>query len=189
MQMSPECRQQITESSEGLRLVAYRDCVGVWTIGYGHTSKAGAPKVYPRQIISANDADQILSRDLSTFEQGVESMLGSTKGVKQHEFDALVDLAYNIGLGALRSSSLLRAYRYGNKALAAEKFMDWTRGGGKILPGLVTRRRKDQAWFVDGRLGARTTTQFLDNVEEMAHKLNHPDGWMERLDNWLSIGD
>lgn len=189
MKMSDECRHQVTEPSEGLRLTAYRDIVGVWTIGYGHTSRAGLPKVYSGLTISAAAADEILSRDLGTFERGVEKMLIDIRGVKQHEFDALVDLGFNIGLGALRSSSLLRAYRSGNKALAAAKFMDWTRAGGKVVGGLVTRRRKDQAWFVDGRLGARTTTQFLDFVEEMPHKLNHPDGWMDRIDNWLSIGD
>ena len=188
MKMSDECRHQVTEPSEGLRLTAYRDCVGIWTIGYGHTSKAGKPRVFPGQIISNKEADAILAADLNTFETGVSSMLADIKGVKQYEFDALVDLAFNIGLGAFRSSSLLRAYRFGNKAVAADKFMDWVRGGGKVLPGLVTRRKKDRAWFVDGRLGARTTTMFLDIEEEMAHKLNHPDPWMDRLDNWLSIG-
>ena len=189
MKMSAECRQQITEPSEGLRLKAYKDIVGVWTIGYGHTSRAGLPKVYKGLILSAEEADQLLAKDLASIEDDLTNMLSGITGVKQNEFDALCDWGFNVGAGAVRSSSLLRAYRYGNKALAAEKFMDWTRAGGKVVGGLVTRRRKDQAWFVDGRLGARTTTQFLDFVEEMPHKLNHPDGWMDRIDNWLSIGD
>ncbi|MCC2111943.1 MAG: hypothetical protein KDJ16_07910, partial [Hyphomicrobiales bacterium] len=62
--MSVAARRSLTEPSEGKRLVAYRDCVGVWTIGYGHTSRAGAPRVSPGMKITEAQADEILSRDL-----------------------------------------------------------------------------------------------------------------------------
>lgn len=151
--MSEACRRKITEPSEGRRLKAYRDSVGVWTIGYGHTSRAGAPKVAAGMKITETEADEILSRDLGMFERGVSDALRKAKGeVLQHEFDALVDLAFNIGLGAFRSSSLLRAYLAGDKARAAEKFLDWNKAGGRVLPGLVARRKRERAWFLTGRL-------------------------------------
>src|SRR3974390_2237452 len=126
--MSDACRGQIVEPSEGRRLRAYRDCVGVWTIGYGHPSRAGAPAVCAGQTIGEAEADAILSRDLRTFESGVATLLARARPpVAQCEFDALVDLAFNIGLGSLRSSSLLRAYLRGDKGEAARRFMDWNR--------------------------------------------------------------
>lgn len=151
--MSAECRRLVTEPSEGRRLSAYRDCVGVLTIGYGHTSRAGAPQVAPGMKISEAQADDILSRDLRIFEQGVAALLTKAKQpVAPREFDALVDLAFNIGLGALKSSSLLRAYLAGDKALAAQKFMDWNKAGGRVVAGLTARRRLDRAWFLEARL-------------------------------------
>ena len=158
MNISEACRKQIIEPSEGLRLAAYRDAVGVWTIGFGHTSHAGDPVVRPGMKISDIEADGILSRDLRVFEVGLTAALRGVQNVQQREFDALGSLAFNIGLGALRSSSLLAAYRRGDKATAARKFMDWNRAGGRVLPGLTARRAKERAWFVDGRLGSRTTT-------------------------------
>lgn len=179
--MSNGARQQITEPSEGRRLVAYRDVVGVWTIGYGHTSKAGAPVVVPGLTISAQQADDILSADLRAFEKGVAGAIrGAKLPVLQREFDALVDLAFNIGLGAFKSSSLLKAYVAGDKATAARKFGDWNRAGGKVVSGLVARRRREQLWFHDGRLDARSTalalvdTPFID-AEAMPRLVDHAD--------------
>ncbi len=185
MKVSEACRKQIIEPSEGLRLRAYRDSVGVWTIGYGHTSAAGDPVVRPGMVISDVQADQILSRDLVLFEAGVSKLLLGVKTIEQREFDALVSLAFNIGLGNLRSSSLLRAYRAGDKMTAARKFMDWNRAGGRVLPGLTTRRAKERAWFMDGRLGARTTTLLDEGSMVEAHYLDHPDNFVSRAINSL----
>lgn len=150
--MSADCRRYVTEPSEGRWLSAYHDCVGVLTIGYGHTSRAGAPEVVAGMKIAGAEADAILSRDLALFERGVSDLLAKAKGpVAQCEFDALVDLAFNVGLGALKSSSLLRAYLAGDKALAAQKFMDWNKAGGRVVGGLTARRRLDRAWFLTGR--------------------------------------
>ena len=185
MKVSEACRKQIIEPSEGLRLRAYRDSVGVWTIGYGHSSSAGDPVVRPGMVISDVQADQILSRDLVLFEAGVSKLLLGVKNVEQREFDALVSLAFNIGLGNLRSSSLLRAYRAGDKMTSARKFMDWNRAGGRVLPGLTTRRAKERAWFMDGRLGARTTTLLDEGSMVEAHYLDHPDNFVSRAINSL----
>ena len=185
MKVSEACRKQIIEPSEGLRLRAYRDSVGVWTIGYGHTSSAGDPAVRPGMVISDVQADQILSRDLALFESGLSKLLLGVKNVEQREFDALGSISFNIGLGNLRSSSLLRAYRAGDKMTAARKFMDWNRAGGRVLPGLTTRRAKERAWFMDGRLGARTTTLLDEGPMVEAHYLDHPDNFVSRAINSL----
>ena len=187
MSMSAAGRRRIVEPSEGLRLKAYRDCVGVWTIGYGHTSRAGAPRVSPGMKITEAEADEILSRDLRVFEGGVANALAKAKGeVLQREFDALVDLAFNIGLGAFRSSSLLRAYLAGDKAKAAEKFLDWTKAGGRVVPGLVARRKRDRAWFLTGRLpGERLSDRAAAN--EVAHFIDAPDAARARLVNLVQL--
>lgn len=185
--MSAACRRKITEPSEGRRLTAYRDCVGVWTIGYGHTSRAGAPRVSPGMRIGEAEADEILSRDLLVFERGVAAALAGANGeVAQREFDALVDLAFNIGLGAFRSSSLLRAYLAGEKAKAAEKFLDWTKAGGRVVPGLVARRKRDRAWFLTGRLPGE---RFAERAAagEAAHFIDAPDAAHARLVNLVQL--
>ncbi|HMN71806.1 MAG TPA: lysozyme [Rhodoblastus sp.] len=185
--MSAACRRKITEPSEGRRLVAYRDCVGVWTIGYGHTSRAGAPRVTPGMKIAEAEADEILSRDLGLFERGVAEALRKAKGeVLQREFDALVDLAFNIGLGAFRSSSLLRAYLAGDKALAAEKFLDWTKAGGRVVPGLVARRKRDRAWFLTGRLPGERLAESAA-ADAPARFLDPPDAMRARAVNLVQL--
>ena len=186
--MSAACRRQIVEPCEGRRLVAYRDCVGVLTIGYGHTSRAGPPQVTPGMKITQAEADDILSRDLAVFERGVAALIAGAKGgVTQCEFDALVDLAFNVGLGNLKSSSLLRAFRAGDKAGAARKFMDWNKAGGRVIAGLTQRRQRDRAWFLTGRpitgavglidAGASFGRQSSPETTQadMAHALDHPD--------------
>lgn len=182
--MSDAARRQVLEPSEGLRLIAYRDCVGVLTIGYGHTSMAGAPVVREGMKITAAQADEILSRDLGKFERGVVALLTTAKEpVTQHEFDALVDLAFNIGLGALKSSSLLRCYLAGDKAAAARKFMDWNKAGGKVVAGLTARRRREAAWFMDGGLARTTVALMAPEMAAPARVVDHPDNFAAR---WLN---
>lgn len=131
---------------EGEMLAAYQDSVGVWTIGVGHTSAAGAPKVTKGLTITAAQSDEILSRDLRTFEEGV---LAAVKvSLAQHEFDALVSLAFNIGIGAFGKSTLLRKLNAGDRAGAADQFLVWNKAGGKVLKGLVTRRAAERKMFL-----------------------------------------
>jgi lysozyme len=172
MRMSDACRRQIVEPSEGRRLTAYQDCVGVWTIGYGHTSRAGAPAVHPGLTITEAEADAILSRDLRIFEDGVAALLVKARApVAQCEFDALVDLAFNIGLGNLKSSSLLRAYIGGDKTQAADRFMQWNRAGGRVVAGLTARRSRERAWFLTGRLAPQASHA----GPEPARIVDHPE--------------
>lgn len=127
---------------EGLRLAAYRDAVGVLTIGYGHT---GAD-VKPGMRITAEEADRLLTRDLERFERAVESY---AEKIEQHQFDALVSFAYNLGEGSLKGSTLLKLHNAGEYNAAAREFQRWNHAGGRVLAGL-TRRREAEAKVYDG---------------------------------------
>ncbi|AXE28664.1 muraminidase [Chromobacterium phragmitis] len=126
---------------EGLRLQAYQDAVGVWTIGYGHTG----PEVHAGLCVSDEQAEQLLRQDLSRFEQGVASLV--KVALNQNQFDALISFSYNLGLGNLQSSTLLRLLNQGDYQGAAGQFPLWDKAGGKTEPGLQKRRQAEQALF------------------------------------------
>lgn len=138
----------LIEQFEGLRLKAYKDIVGVWTIGYGHTSAAGAPTVTPGLTITSEQADAILARDLAATERKVNELVKVS--LTQNEFDALVSLAYNIGVGNFAKSTLLRLLNQRNYGAAAQQFGRWTKARGKTLKALVTRRKKEATLFMKG---------------------------------------
>jgi lysozyme len=129
MNMSNAARRALIEAFEGLREIAYRDCAGVLTVGYGHTTAIGAPVVVPGLRVSQAQADEILGRDLARVERGVTALLHVDPAPR--EFDALVDFAYNVGLGALRSSSLLRAFNRGDRETTANGFLNWAGCGAR----------------------------------------------------------
>ncbi|OHX13336.1 lysozyme [Chromobacterium sphagni] len=126
---------------EGIRLTAYQDSVGVWTIGYGHT---GAD-VRSGLTISQNQAEQLLRTDLGRFETGVGQLV--TVPLNQNQFDALVSFSYNLGLGNLKSSTLLRLLNNKDYNGAAGQFPLWDKAGGQVLAGLHKRRLAEQALF------------------------------------------
>ena len=144
MEYSAEARQRLTEVCEGLRLVAYPDPGtggAPWTIGYGHT---GAD-VYEGLTCTSEQADTWLLDDVQSAVNAVNVHV--TVAITQHQFDALVDFAFNCGAGNFESSTLLELLNAGNAAGADEQFARWVRGGGHILPGLVKRRALEAAWF------------------------------------------
>jgi lysozyme len=127
----------LIKSSEGLRLTAYVCPAGVLTIGYGST---GA-HVKPGMTITEAEAEALLREDLERFEAGVEATAGEmTPG----QFSALVSFAFNLGLAALKSSTLLRMHKAGDFVGAARQFARWNRADGKALAGL-SRRRESEA--------------------------------------------
>ncbi len=133
---------------EGNKLTAYRDSVNVLTIGVGHTSAAGAPTVTAGMSITPHQSDEILTRDLAKFEAAVN---GAVKVLlAQHEFDALVSLAFNIGGGAFAKSTLVKKLNAGDRAGAANAFLSWDKAGGKTLKGLTIRRQAERAQFLKG---------------------------------------
>lgn len=144
MKTSTIGRSLITEF-EGLRLTAYRCSAGVLTIGVGHTSAAGAPKVSAGMTITRADADAILSRDLATFERAVAAAVKVP--VNQNQFDALVSLAFNIGERAFGRSTLVKRLNAGRFDEAADQFAAWNKVNGKPVAGLTRRRTAEAKLF------------------------------------------
>jgi lysozyme len=138
------------KNEEGLRTKAYRDVVGVLTIGYGHTG----PDVYEGMVLSEDECEVLLRRDVDRFEQGVTGAL--TREAKQWEFDAMVSLAFNVGLGSFnpprgfRGSTVRRMHNAGDRKRAAAAFILWCKAGGKILMPLVYRRAREIVLFMGG---------------------------------------
>jgi lysozyme len=126
---------------EGCVLEAYDDGVGVWTIGYGHTRD-----VRKGDRISEQIAEDLLKLDLSEFENGVSSRVKAH--LNQNQFDALVSFAFNVGLGALGESTLLRVLNEGDYQGASDQFGQWVHGGGQVMDGLVRRREAEKALFL-----------------------------------------
>ncbi len=126
---------------EGCRLEAYKCPAGVTTIGFGHTGD-----VEMGQKITLHQAEAILEYDLHRFEQGVTELAPHANA---NEFSSLVSFSFNLGLHALKMSTLLRFFNAGQKNAAAGEFLKWTRAGGKVLPGLVKRRAAERALFLE----------------------------------------
>jgi lysozyme len=131
----------LTKSFEGLRLAAYQDCGGVWTIGYGHTG----PKVVEGMTISQVTAETLLTDDLEDAVTCVN--LGVTAIISQSQFDAMVDFCFNAGRGSFLQSTLLRKVNLGDSAGAAAQFGSWVHAGGKVVAGLVRRRKAEAELF------------------------------------------
>lgn len=127
---------------EGLRLETYLDVVGVPTIGYGHTGKHATPG----NVITVAQAKRILDEDLDTFEAAVT---GAAQTANQNQFDAMVSLAYNIGVGAFKKSTVLRKHLAGDYQAAARAFGLWNKAGGKVWPGLTRRRNYEAALYLE----------------------------------------
>ena len=133
---------KLLTSFEGCKLHSYKDSVGVWTIGYGHTGH----DVGPHMTIDQVKADSLLENDISRFEVGVSDLLQID--INDNQFSALVCFSYNVGLGALKSSTLLK---YVNDLMfeqAALEFPKWAKAGGKEQPGLLRRRQAEQLLFL-----------------------------------------
>jgi lysozyme len=145
MKMSQEGINALLKKFEGCKLKAYYCPAHVCTIGYGHTSAAGAPAVTDGMTITQKQADEILRQDLVKYETAVYGMV--KQPLTQHQFDVLVDFAYNAGVGALKSSTLLKKINAADFDAVPAELMKWTKGGGKVLPGLVNRRRAEAAWW------------------------------------------
>lgn len=126
---------------EGLRLTAYRCPAGVLTVGYGSTG----PHVKQGMVITEDEAEALLRKDVARFEDGVNHIVGPCT---QGQFDALVSFAFNLGLGALMSSTLLKRHKAGDFAGAAAQFARWVNAGGRRLPGLVSRRKAEAELYL-----------------------------------------
>ena len=163
MKMSQEGINALVKKFEGCKLKAYRCPAGICTIGYGHTSAAGNPLVNDGMTITQEQANTILAADLVKFEQAVEALL--KQPVTQEQFDVLVDFAYNAGVGALRSSTLLKKVNAAQFDDVPAELMKWTKGGGKVLAGLVRRRQAESAWWLSHEMVPMTAAAAAEVAE------------------------
>lgn len=125
---------------EGFREKAYQDVVGVWTIGYGSTGN----HVYSGMVITPEQGEQLLQRDLVRFENWVNDHFPN---LKQNEFDALVSLVFNVG-SLDRQSGLYKALKEKDYPEIIKRWNMYTKAGGRELLGLVRRRLSETCMFV-----------------------------------------
>nr|USU33870.1 lysozyme [Methylobacterium sp. OTU13CASTA1] len=139
MDLSP-IGKAVLVAREGRRLHAYRDSVGIWTIGIGHTSAAGPPLVTPGLALTPAECDAVFDRDVVRFVAAVRAAVPAP--LPQHAFDALVSLCFNIGPAALGRSTLVRRLNAGDAEGAAQAMMLWDRPAA-----LIPRRGAEQDQF------------------------------------------
>jgi lysozyme len=132
----------LIKECESCKLKSYRDIVGIWTIGWGHTGS----EVNPDLIWTQEQADNQLRQDLGRVEDGVSDRL--EVDVNENQFSALVSLAYNIGLRNFNTSGLLKQVNLGNFDIAAERFLLWDKASGREVPGLMRRREQERSLFL-----------------------------------------
>lgn len=156
----------LIELFEGFVPNAYRDKLGynlngnaiydVWTIGYGHTTAAGPPSVYSGQVVTKDEANNILSADLAAVEKEVYDAVDVS--LNENQFSALVSFTFNLGIGNLKSSSLLRRLNSGDYNIGNE-FGKWTLAQGVHLEGLVRRREAEKVlWETPVSSGSTATS-------------------------------
>ena len=123
---------------EGCRLTPYLCSAGVWTCGWGSTGF----DVFPGKVWTQEYADRRMESDALKFAKGT---LLLCPGLQADRLSAIADFAYNLGLGALKASTLRKRVNVEDWAAARSELARWTKGGGKVLPGLVIRRAAEAA--------------------------------------------
>lgn len=127
---------------EGLELSKYRDAVGLWTIGYGHLIRSG--ETFERSL-TEQEAEALLRKDLLESERGIRRLVSVP--LTQNQFDALVSFVFNVGVGRLATSTLLKKLNAQDYRGAADELPKWNRAGGNVLEGLTRRRQAERALF------------------------------------------
>lgn len=146
---------------EGVRTRPYRCPALLWSVGVGHVIDPAhiAVKYEERRnlqipagwdrTLTMDEVDAILAQDLARFERGVARLCPASVN-HQGQFNALVSLSFNIGLGNVQRSSIRMRYNRGDIEGAADAFLMWTKAAGKVLTGLVKRRNDERAMFLGG---------------------------------------
>lgn len=139
---------EMIKEHEGLVLKAYPDVAHGWsvaTIGYGHTNAMGDPKVYKGLEITKEEAEDILLSDLEKVQEQIDDLVKVP--LNENQNGALLSFTFNLGRGNLSESTLLKKLNKGNYKAAAKEFTKWVYANGKKYPGLVRRRKDEQALF------------------------------------------
>ena len=149
---------EMIKHHEGVRTKPYQCPALIWTVGIGHVidqSHIKIPlaerKALPipdgwNRTLSMGEVDEMLAKDLVSFEAGVRRLCPD--GLTPGRLGALTSFAFNVGLGNLQRSTLRMKHNRGDYEGAAEAFLDWTKAGGKVLKGLVTRRNDERALYL-----------------------------------------
>ncbi len=140
MKLDTKGRQHLIQE-EGLRLKAYKDTVGIWTIGVGNTYYEDGSKVKQGDVITKERAESLLNVVVKQFEDNINKVV--TVPLNQNQFNALVSFSYNIGIGAFNKSTLLKLLNQGEYIQAAEQFMKWLKP-----PELKGRRTREKNLFL-----------------------------------------
>jgi hypothetical protein len=135
----------LIKNFEGLRLEAYQDSIGIWSIGVGSIRINGQP-VQQGMVITEDQANQLLTEELNHFVEIINQVV--QVDLTQNQFDALVSFTYNLGDGNLRKSTLLRKLNAGDYQGAADEFPKWDRAGGQVIAGLLRRRNAERDLFL-----------------------------------------
>ncbi|HEY0044177.1 MAG TPA: lysozyme [Allosphingosinicella sp.] len=122
-----------------------------WTIGWGST---GA-NIKKGTVWTQAQCDARFAEHVAEFAAGVAKVLGGAK-TSQSQFDAMVSFAYNVGIGNLAASTLLKLHKAGDYAGAAAQFARWNKAAGKVLPGLTKRRAAEAALYASASPSARS---------------------------------
>ena len=147
---------------EGVRVKPYQCPALIWTVGVGHVIDQSHIKIplaerkalpIPNgwdRTLSMSEVDEILTKDLVSFESGVRRLCPD--GLTAGRLGALTSFALNVGLGNLQRSTLRMKHNRGDYEGAAEAFLDWTKAGGKVLKGLVSRRNDERALYLSNSI-------------------------------------
>lgn len=181
---------------EGFRGEAYRCPAGVWTIGYGHTSMAGPPDVKPKMRMTKKQAEEVMASDVAVFASDIARYIKAD--LNDNQFAALVSFAYNVGVGAFRSSSVLASVNREDFDSIPRRLNMWVKAGGRVLPGLVKRRASEGMLFMKdprgmnlfaGQMPTLSEGEWRE-VEEARGLLDIPMGtpMMKSTTNWAAFG-
>ena len=158
---------ELLKQSEGCRLTAYKDSVGVYTIGYGATYYSNYQKVKEGDVISQAEADRLLLFHIDEFDKAVKRLCYDVC-LPQQCIDALVVLVFNIGITAFAKSTLYKRIKENknNLEVIEKEWLRWVYANGKKLKGLETRRKKEYELYKQGILSQFTQKE----QEQLFHK-------------------
>lgn len=137
--------KNLIKEFEGFRATSYLCPAGVWTIGYG-TTKMNGKNIKQSAKITTEEAEVLLEEDLKKFEDGVNKLVSVE--LTQNQFDAIISFVYNLGIGSLQKSTLLKKLNAGLTSEAADEFLKWDKAKGERLPGLTRRRKAERDLFL-----------------------------------------
>lgn len=131
---------------EGLRLKAYQDSIGIWTIGIGNTYYEDGSKVKEGDEITLERANSLFRHVLTPYELGVD--VRTNDNITQNQFDALVSFTYNVGVTNFSKSTLLKKININpNDPTIKDEFLKWSRAGGRVIQGLLNRRKAEASLY------------------------------------------